>query len=101
MKLRARDAAELGLGSACVVAVRPERIRTAPVGEDRAENAITGRISGVIYLGRSRRYVVRLQDGRELTVLDQALSDGGSGLCAGSAVHLSWRAEHATALQAT
>ena len=101
LTLRARDRAGVALGSACVVAVRPERIRTGPARQRPAENATAGRIREIVYLGRSRRYVIRLEDGRELTALDQALSDEGSGLRAGSAVELSWRDEHATALQAT
>jgi putative spermidine/putrescine transport system ATP-binding protein len=95
--VRARNPAGLGPGDVCVVAIRPERVGM----EAAPENAVAGRVREVVYLGKSRRYVTGLADGREITALDQGGFERGSPVAIGSAVHLSWSADHAVALPAT
>jgi putative spermidine/putrescine transport system ATP-binding protein len=96
LSLRARNAG-LTVGSRAVVAVRPERIRISNGATQPAvENGAAGVLTDVIYLGRSRRFVVRLGDGQEVSSYEQVGSD--RELAPGTAVHLSWRAEDATAL---
>jgi putative spermidine/putrescine transport system ATP-binding protein len=87
----------LSAGSRAVVAVRPERIRISDGAVGPAdENGVSGVLREVIYLGRSRRFVVRLASGQEVSSYEQVGTD--RDLAPGSAVHLSWRAEDATAL---
>ena len=96
LPLRARSIG-LPAGSRAVVAVRPERVRIADGGGGPAsENGVSGVLTDIIYLGRSRRFVVRLGDGLEVSSYEQVGSD--RALAPGSTVHLSWRAEDATAL---
>jgi putative spermidine/putrescine transport system ATP-binding protein len=96
LRLRTRSA-RLPAGSRAVVAVRPERVRiVAGAGNGAEENSLSGVLADVIYLGRSRRFVVRLPDGQEVSSYEQVGS--GRDLAPGSPVHLSWRAEDATAL---
>jgi putative spermidine/putrescine transport system ATP-binding protein len=100
IRLRARNAGALAPGAAAAVAVRPERIRLVPVEASTApsENQLLGRIRDLIYLGKSRKYMVRLDDGPEVAVLDQALHGDAPALAPGALVRLEWRAEAATAL---
>jgi len=96
LRLRARDSG-LPVGTRAVVAVRPERMQIADgAGDPGDENGVTGMLSDVIYLGRSRRYVVRLGDGQEVSSYEQVGSERVLG--PGTPVQLSWRAEDATAL---
>jgi putative spermidine/putrescine transport system ATP-binding protein len=96
LSLRARNGG-LSVGGRAVVAVRPERVRIANgAAGPPDENGVSGVLTDVIYLGRSRRFVVRLSDGQEVFSYEQVGSD--RELTPGSTVHLSWRAEDATAL---
>jgi putative spermidine/putrescine transport system ATP-binding protein len=80
-------------GAAVFVAVRPERVVLAPV---RAAGAgLEGTIVEQVFLGTSRKYVVRLTDGTELVVL-RPISDPPFEQAA-PAVRLSWAADKATA----
>jgi putative spermidine/putrescine transport system ATP-binding protein len=80
------------LGKAGVtVAVRPERIVMGPP----REGALAGTITDVIFLGTARKYVVRLVDGTECTVLRQVSDPAFDSR--GAAVALSWHRDHATA----
>ena len=80
-------------GAAVFVAVRPERVVLAPV---RAAGAgLEGTIVEQVFLGTSRKYVVRLADGTELVVL-RPISDPPFEQAA-PAVRLSWAADKATA----
>jgi putative spermidine/putrescine transport system ATP-binding protein len=80
------------LGRAGVtIAVRPERIVLGPP----REGAVAGTITDIIFLGMARRYVVRLADGTECTVLRQ-VSDPAFDT-RDAAVALSWHSDHAAA----
>jgi putative spermidine/putrescine transport system ATP-binding protein len=79
-------------------AIRPEKIRMTDVGATpaRGEQAETGRIREVVYAGMVTRYVVALDGGGELQVVQQNLeTSSGQALDAkGRAVLLEWRPEH-------
>jgi putrescine transport system ATP-binding protein len=55
-------------GAAVTVALRPEKIRLSrePVGQ--VENVVSGRVTGIAYLGDSTRFLVQLQNGNQLQV---------------------------------
>jgi putative spermidine/putrescine transport system ATP-binding protein len=85
-------------GAEVVVAVRPERVRLQGAGE-RADG-LTGRLTEVIYLGASRRAVVRLPDGGDYFALQPAGEAEAAGPSTGEAVSLTWDRRHATVFPA-
>ena len=97
LRLVARAGAELPNGSKAVVAVRPERIRLLVGDAPATENSVRGTLNDVIYLGRSNKYIVRLDSGQEVTTIEQA-STGSRTPALGDAVHLTWHAADAIAL---
>ncbi len=60
-------------GSEETVSIRPEKIRILPAGTsaDDGHLTATGRVHSVVYLGTSTRYIVSLDAGAELTVVEQ------------------------------
>ena len=66
-------ASRLAKGDRAVMAVRPERIQVRPLGDpvEQGANVLTGRVVTVVYLGKSRKYVVRCDDGNEIVALEQ------------------------------
>ena len=80
-------------GAAVFVAVRPERVVLATAQTTGA--GLEGIIVEQVFLGTSRKYVVRLTDGTELVVL-RPISDPPFEQAA-PAVRLSWAADKATA----
>jgi putative spermidine/putrescine transport system ATP-binding protein len=99
MRLRAVATRPISEGARAVVSVRPERI-ALQAGEPSTafENVIGGRVTDIVYLGRSRKYVVRTAAGQEVVSLQQARSGAEPGFEIGAAVLLRWRAEDATVL---
>jgi putative spermidine/putrescine transport system ATP-binding protein len=83
----------LPAGAAVFVAVRPERVVLATA--QTAGAGLEGIIVEQVFLGTSRKYVVRLADGTELVVL-RPISDPPFEQAA-PAVRLSWAADKATA----
>ena len=80
-------------GAQVVVAVRPERVTLHPAIEN---TRLTGRLTEVIYLGASRRSVVRLVDGNDYFALQPASVADAAGPSDGASVGLSWDWRHAT-----
>jgi putative spermidine/putrescine transport system ATP-binding protein len=99
MRLRAIATRQPTAGARAVVSVRPERIALQagdpPAG---AENAIGGSVTDVVYLGRSRKYVIRTEAGQEVVSLQQARSGNEPGFEIGTRISLRWQAEDATVL---
>jgi len=99
VQLRAVATQPLPAGARAIVSIRPERVALhagdPPAG---AENAIGGRVSDVIYLGNSRKYVIRTGACQEVVSLQQSRSGSEPGFELGAAVSLRWRAEDATLL---
>jgi putative spermidine/putrescine transport system ATP-binding protein len=89
--LRGHASPRVRVGEAAVVAVRPERVVLLTPGDTARENELRGRISDVIYLGQSRKFVVRLEDGSELLGL-QPIGTASPGVTEGSEVRLGWSA---------
>jgi putative spermidine/putrescine transport system ATP-binding protein len=75
-------------------AVRPEKIRLAEVGAPAPNGAcrVEGRIRDVVYVGMHTRYLVELDGGNELTVVEQNLATTSMEALAarGRAVTLIW-----------
>jgi putative spermidine/putrescine transport system ATP-binding protein len=99
IKLRATSHGGIAKGQQVAVVVRPERTLLCGPGETRscAENRVTGSISESVYLGRSRKYVVRAA-GTDVTVVQQIGSWPEPRLSIGDPVEVHWRVEDATAV---
>ncbi len=82
-------------GEAAVVAVRPEylhiRNNDEPVEGD--DNQISATISDIVYLGQSRKFIVRSMGDIEMTVLVQANVRGLEDINIGSEVTVSWNSK--------
>jgi putative spermidine/putrescine transport system ATP-binding protein len=90
--------AERIVGQAGTFTVRPEKIRLAepedPVAED--ESTALGRIRNVVYLGPDTRYIVALDAGSDLVVVQQNLATSSMDALATKdrAVRLVWKRQH-------
>jgi len=79
-------------GDAVTVVVRPERVRlTAHAEAARGGNEVAGSVEECIFRGASRRYRVRLPNGRVWSV-DEPAGGAGPVYAGRAAVWLSWRA---------
>jgi putative spermidine/putrescine transport system ATP-binding protein len=97
--LRARHARGIAAGQPVIVAIRPERMRLGPADGATAgvENRLGGTVVELIYLGRSRKYVIDAGSLRITTV--QQIESGGEAVFApGDKVSVSWTADDATAV---
>ena len=98
----AGEAARSVMGRAGVYSVRPEKIHLAdpvrPPADD--ELAVDGRIAEVAYLGPETRYIVALDVGGELVVVEQNLATSSTEALAaqGRAVRLIWKRQHSRPL---
>ena len=98
VRLRTRVRGSLRSGQDVFVAVRPERTQlAAPAGAPGNENKLLGQVVELIYLGKSRKYVVRA-GAMQLTVLEQITTSGGAPFNIGDAVAVHWRAEDAVSV---
>jgi putative spermidine/putrescine transport system ATP-binding protein len=92
------DVAQAIVGQSGTFTVRPEKIRlaapNAAVGPD--ETSATGRIRSVVYLGPDTRFIVTLDAGAELVVVQQNLTTSSMDALAldGTAVRLIWKRQH-------
>ncbi|MGQ0603362.1 MAG: ABC transporter ATP-binding protein [Anaerolineales bacterium] len=92
------EAARALTGSTGTLTVRPEKIHVrapgAPVAD--AECAADGHIREVVYLGLNTRYLVQLDTGGELTVIEQNLRTTSMEVLAakGRPVRLVWERTH-------
>jgi putative spermidine/putrescine transport system ATP-binding protein len=99
------DALALRLaGADFAFSVRPEKIRLAAPGAAVPDGAVAadGTIDDALYFGVNTRFVVRLEAGIELTVVEQNLATHGSEVAArrGTPVRLIWERRHMHRLQA-
>jgi putative spermidine/putrescine transport system ATP-binding protein len=91
-------AARAVTGSDETITVRPEKIHMLPPDGQPGPNecSATGHVRDVVYLGALTRYVVELDSGGELVVLQQNLSRSSMEALQvrGNAVRLSWDRQH-------
>jgi putative spermidine/putrescine transport system ATP-binding protein len=90
--------AESLVGSPGLFTVRPEKIRLAEPGAPVAPDEVgaDGRIRTVVYLGPDTRYVVALDAGAELVVVQQNLNTSSMEVlqAQGNPVRLVWKRQH-------
>jgi len=92
------ELAEKITGSPRTFSIRPEKIRLAeantPANGDML--VVDGRVRDVIYLGLYTRYLVELQDGTDLVVVEQNLHTTSMDVLSarGRAVRLIWQRSH-------
>lgn len=92
------DAAEAITGASGTFSIRPEKIQILDpeqaAGED--QHTALGQVAEVVYLGMYTRYLVRLQKGGELAVVQQNLSVSSTDALRfkGRAVRLAWNKAH-------
>ena len=92
------ELAEKITGSPRTFSIRPEKIRLAeantPANGDLL--VVDGRVRDVIYLGLYTRYLVELQDGTDLVVVEQNLHTTSMDVLSarGRAVRLIWQRSH-------
>ncbi len=96
--LGCRIAAPVPAGTPVVIAVRPERIMVSRADvAPGPPSGLRGTLVDVIYLGNTRKAVIRLDDGQAATALMGADAMETGGLHLGQAVTLAWDAAHGTA----
>jgi putative spermidine/putrescine transport system ATP-binding protein len=97
LRLRARHRGEVQNGQQVFVAVRPERTLLSARSNlaDAGENTVLGEVAELIYLGKSRKYVIRT-GASQVTVLQQITSSADTTFNIGDAVAAQWKAEDAT-----
>ena len=92
------DAARAITGSPATFAIRPEKIHMSPPETPLRGDmlAADGTIEEVIYLGMYTRYVVALDQGGELTVVEQNLRTTSMDVLSarGQRVRLMWESQH-------
>ena len=99
------DAARAIAGAEGTFTVRPEKIHLADPGEEptAGQCAINGTVREVVYLGVNTRYIVSLDGGGELVVVqqNQATSSMQALAARGRQVRLIWDREHNRTVAAT
>jgi putative spermidine/putrescine transport system ATP-binding protein len=92
------EAARLVTGSPAAITVRPEKIRMIELGVEAGptEASLTGKVRDVVYLGAHTRYIVDLDAGGELVVLQQNLAQSSMEALEvrGRPVRLAWDRQH-------
>jgi putative spermidine/putrescine transport system ATP-binding protein len=85
-------------GSPTMFSVRPEKIHLADPSRPAPPDSysVEGRVREVIYLGMYTRYLVELQGGGELTVMEQNLNTTSMDVLAAQErpVRLTWKRDH-------
>jgi putative spermidine/putrescine transport system ATP-binding protein len=99
------EAAERLTGSAHAFTVRPEKIELVPLDAEvgRSQCTATGRVREVVYLGAITRYIVELDGGGELVVMQQNLETSSMQALQvrGKAVRLRWDRRNNRPVEAT
>jgi ABC-type Fe3+/spermidine/putrescine transport system ATPase subunit len=81
-------------GSPDAVSIRPEKIHLLGANEAVPDGLqhVRGAVRDVVYLGMYKRYLIDLQGGGDLVVIEQNLDS--HTLARGAPVTLAWRPEH-------
>jgi len=92
------ESARTVAGDPAPFTIRPEKIEMVEPGRPtgREDRTATGRVREVVYLGAVTRYVVTLDGGGELVVMQQNLSTSSMEALQvrGKAVRLVWHRRH-------
>ena len=92
------DVAKRITGSGQTFSVRPEKIHLGSVSEKPADNMISldGVVRDVVYLGLFTRYLVEVDGGSDLVVVEQNLKTTSMDVLSakGQRVRLSWHKDH-------
>lgn len=93
------EAARAVTGSTHAVTIRPEKIHLEhePIEPSPELVAVAGMVTKVVYLGAFTRYVVELESGGELVVVQQNLRTSSMEVlkARGQRVWISWESQHA------
>ena len=85
-------------GSDVTFSIRPEKIHLTDSAEKAGADTIVvdGRVRDIVYLGLYTRYLVELEGGGDLVVVEQNLKTTSMDVLTmkGQRVHLSWKKEH-------
>jgi len=101
--IRASASSGYAAGDVVSAGVRPEKLKISRIDDDDsaastddATNAIEGRVADASYIGVSTQYVVRLDNGRDVTVYAQNLDTSGVSeqYPVDQKVRLSWSPKH-------
>jgi putative spermidine/putrescine transport system ATP-binding protein len=99
--MRGRATAELSNGQKAVMVVRPERVHigAAQSADEPGMNSIAGRVKSVIYLGKSRKYIIAADSGQEIIALEQCVEGQAMPVMGeGTAVVARWKAQEGMVL---
>jgi len=81
-------------GDPVILAIRPERVRMAPVEDEASIAGLSARIATMSFLGDRRHYVALLEaDGRKVSVIEPVSAQPLGALAQGTRVALTWPAE--------
>ena len=90
-------------GRSSAITVRPEKIRLGEPGEQPHADEVSapGRVRDVVYVGAFTRYVVDLDAGAELVVMQQNLTMSSMDVlqARGRAVRLFWNRQHSRVIE--
>jgi putative spermidine/putrescine transport system ATP-binding protein len=99
----ALEGVSLRRGDPAAVVVRPEQVRVRPVSDGSTvattDNAITGTLEKVIYLGSQLRFVVKLKGGTVVRSTMQ-VREGRADFALGTEVEVIWPVGHGNLLPA-
>ncbi|MDF0541780.1 ABC transporter ATP-binding protein [Sphingobium sp. H39-3-25] len=72
--LRGRGGDQISVGQKATLVVRPERVHVSTdVRASDGMNSVTGQLKTVVYLGKSRKYVIAAEGGVEIVALKQCV----------------------------
>ncbi|MGV9251200.1 ABC transporter ATP-binding protein [Streptomyces sp. NPDC003697] len=99
------ESAQRVLGTDGTHSIRPEKIRVlkeSALADEPGQATATGTVAEVVYLGDSTRFLVDLDTGGRLTVLQQNLETSAENVAAyrGARVRLAWHRRHAVQVPA-
>jgi putative spermidine/putrescine transport system ATP-binding protein len=97
-QLGAFNNASLQLGDKATLAVRPERLFLYRGRDKKQENCISGTLTDLIYLGQSRKCVLRTTNGDEVVALQHAQQVAETSMNIGEEVCVTWNCADANAL---
>ena len=96
-RFEARNTAALKIGSPAVDGVRPERLSNHSEDHPGA-NGVEAKVTEIIYLGQSRKYVMKTARGTDVFMLEQAGLADRHSVALGDTLRLTWAPAESNAL---